>query len=195
MRVLCVVVDVGIVLYMDEHVHESDEAVVLDVCASNQERYAVLVSRYQSKLLRYATNLINDEQKAKDVVQETFIKAFINLKGFDTSKKFSSWIYRIAHNEAMNIVKKHKKEVRLPESFEMESEQDIEADYAEREIHDEIHKCLTMLPIIYAEPLLLRYIEEKTYEEISHILRIPVGTVGTRINRAKKIMKHLCPRQ
>lgn len=177
---------------MEEQTTDSDEMVVKNVCSSDQELYSVLVARYQEKLLRYVTYLIHDEQKAKDVVQEAFIKAFINLKGFDTSKKFSSWIYRIAHNEAMNVVKKYQKEVRLPEDFEIESEDDMEADFVQQEMGEEVRAYLSELPVIYAEPLMLRYLEDKTYDEISYILRIPVGTVGTRINRAKKIMKQIC---
>jgi len=177
---------------MEEQTTGSDEMVVKNVCSSDQELYSVLVTRYQEKLLRYITYLIHDEQKAKDVVQEAFIKAFINLKGFDTSKKFSSWIYRIAHNEAMNVVKKYQKEVRLPEDFEIESEDDMEADFVQQEMGEEVRAYLSELPVIYAEPLMLRYLEDKTYDEISYILRIPVGTVGTRINRAKKIMKQIC---
>ena len=180
---------------MEEQTTDSDEMVVKNVCSSDQELYSVLVARYQEKLLRYVTYLIHDEQKAKDVVQEAFIKAFINLKGFDTSKKFSSWIYRIAHNEAMNVVKKYQKEVRLPEDFEIESEDDTEAEFAQQEMGEQVRAYLSELPVIYAESLMLRYLEDKSYDEISYILRIPVGTVGTRINRAKKIMKQICKHQ
>jgi len=170
----------------------SDEVLVEQVRSSDQELYAVLVERYQHKLLRYAHNLIHDENKATDVVQESFIKAFINLQGFDTRKKFSSWIYRIVHNEAINSVKKHQKEISLPENFEFASSENIEADFEQQEIAMTVQTHLKKLPIIYAEPLILRYLEEKTYEEISDILHLPKGTVATRINRAKTLMKHLC---
>ncbi len=170
----------------------SDEAIVEQTRSSDQELYAILVERYQHKLLRYAQNLIHDEHKATDVVQESFIKAFINLQGFDTKKKFSSWIYRIVHNEAMNSIRKHQKEISLPEDFEFASSENIEADFEQQEIVDAVQTRLKELPIIYAEPLALRYLEEKTYEEISDILHLPMGTVATRINRAKNLMKHLC---
>jgi RNA polymerase sigma-70 factor, ECF subfamily len=88
----------------------SDEQLVEEVRSKDQELYSHIVDRYQAKLMRYIKYLIFDEYKAADVVQETFIKAFINLNGFDTRKKFSSWIYRIAHNEAMNSVKKYHRE-------------------------------------------------------------------------------------
>lgn len=174
---------------------QTDEVVVEYVRSQDQESYAILVDRYQHKLLRYATSLIHDENKASDVVQEAFIKAFINLNGFDTNKKFSSWIYRITHNEAINIIKKYTKEIPLPEGVDLADSQDIEADFEQQENSIRIREHLAKLPIIYAEPLALRYLEDKTYEEISDILHLPTGTVGTRINRAKILMKHLCQNQ
>lgn len=177
---------------MDASSNKTDEMVVHSVRTHNQELYAVLVTRYEHKLLRYATNLIHDEQAAKDVVQESFIKAFVNLKGFDTKKKFSSWIYRITHNEAMNVLKKYRKVVAWPEDLEVVDDQDIEKDFMREETGHQVQECLTKIPLIYSEPLMLRYLEERSYDEISDILRIPIGTVGTRINRAKILMKQIC---
>lgn len=170
----------------------SDEIIVERVRSVDQELYVLLVERYKHKLLRYAQNLIHDENKAVDVVQESFIKAFINLQGFDTKKKFSSWIYRITHNEAMNSIKKYQKEVSLPRNFDFASNEDIEAEFEQQELTVAVQARLQELPLIYAETLALRYLEEKSYEEISDILHLPMGTVATRINRAKVLMKHLC---
>ena len=72
------------------------------VRTKDQELYGEVVRRYQDKLLRYADYLMQNESRAADVTQNAFIKAFINLNSFDTGKKFSSWIYRITHNEAIN---------------------------------------------------------------------------------------------
>ncbi len=170
----------------------SDETIVEQVRSIDQERYVLLVDRYQHKLLRYAESLLHDEHRAADVVQESFIKAFINLQGFDTQKRFSSWIYRIVHNEAMNSIKKYQKEISLPENFEFASSEDIQANFEQQELVTAVRTHLKQLPLIYAEPLALRYLEEKSYEEISDILHLPPGTVATRINRAKILMKHLC---
>ena len=177
---------------MEQLSSQPDEVIVQMVCAHNQEYYALLMKRYQHALLRYVTSLINNEAAAQDVVQETFIKAFINLKSFDTSKKFSSWIYRIAHNEAMNAVKKYRHETRLPDSFDLPSEQDIELDFSQQETVEWVQQCITKLPLIYAEPLMLRYVDDRSYNEISYILRIPQNTVSSRINRAKKLMQNIC---
>lgn len=170
----------------------SDEIIVEQIRSIDQELYVLLVERYQHKLLRYAQSLMHDEHRATDVVQEAFIKAFINLQSFNTQKKFSSWIYRIVHNEAMNSFKKYQKEVSLPKDFDFASDEDIEADFEQQELVVAVQARLQELPLVYAEPLALRYLEEKSYEEISDILYLPMGTVATRINRAKILMKHLC---
>lgn len=170
----------------------SDSEVIEIVRTKDKELYAEIIKRYQKKLVRYARYIMNDEQMVADVVQEGFIKAYINLNGFDTKKQFSSWIYRIVHNEAMNVLSKHKKQVPLNVEIEHDSGIDIEDDYIKSELVSRTHRCLEQMPIMYKEPLSLYYIEEKSYEEISDILRIPIGTVGTRVNRAKSMMKKLC---
>lgn len=170
----------------------TDEEIVELVCKKDKELYAVVIKRYQGKLLRYAGNLVGDDNNAADIVQESFIKAYINLNGFDVKKKFSSWIYRIVHNEAINLINKQKKQVSLYEDKGFDSGINIEDDFVKKELRTLTHDCLNQIPVIYKEPLSLYYIEEKSYEEISDILRIPVGTVGTRINRAKVLMQKIC---
>src|SRR4030067_442486 len=110
---------------MDSYEKLSDEEIIKKVRSSDQDLYAVIIKRYENKLLRYAINLIKDKNKAVDIVQESFIKAFINLKGFDIKKKFSSWIYRIVHNEAVNALKKYQKETPLLEDMDLKSEENI----------------------------------------------------------------------
>jgi len=170
----------------------SDEALVVLVRTKEKERFTEIVERYQDKLLRYAAHLVHGEQKAADVVQDAFIKAYINLYGFDIKKKFSSWIYRIVHNEAMNSIKKYHKEVPLLQDMDFRSEENIEHEYSKKEIIEHAQFCLDAMPVLYSEPLALYYLDEKSYEEVSDILRIPMGTVATRINRAKTLMKKIC---
>jgi RNA polymerase sigma-70 factor (ECF subfamily) len=177
---------------MDENKELTDEEIIEKIRLSDQDLYAIIIDRYQKKLIRYAKNLIKDEDKSVDIVQESFIKAFINLNSFNTEKKFSSWIYRIVHNQVINIAKKYQKEIPLSEDWDFESEDNLEKDFEQKEIIEQIEKCLKEIPIMYSEPLSLYYIDEKSYEEISDILRVPMGTIATRINRAKKIMKKLC---
>jgi RNA polymerase sigma-70 factor (ECF subfamily) len=170
----------------------SDEKIVELIRKKDKELYVHIIKRYHAKLIRYANYLISDEHNAEDVVQESFIKAYINLNVFDTKKIFSSWIYRIVHNEAMNLIKKKKNQVSLYEDNDFDSGIDIEDEFIKKELKNRTHDCLKQMPIMYREPLSLYFLEEKSYEEISDILRIPIGTVGTRINRAKVLMKKIC---
>lgn len=169
----------------------SDEALVDLVRNQDQELYAELVRRYQDKLLRYATYLVKDEAHASDVVQQAFIKAFINLHGFNIKKKFSSWLYRIVHNEAINYLKNYQKEISLEKNHWLEekisSQENVEKNFTKKEIQEMVNLCLKKLPLIYRSPLILFYLDGRSYEEISDILRIPLGTVATRINRGKKL--------
>ena len=173
----------------------SDEEVVEITRTKNKEAYAEVIKRYQAKLMRYAKYLVSDDEKASDVAQDAFIKAYINLNSFDTKRKFSSWIYRIVHNEAVNLINKYKKEKPLFENIDFDSGINIEEEYTQNEVRKMVKNCLEEMSLLYREPLSLYYLEEKSYKEISDILRIPIGTVGTRINRAKLIMRQICQRK
>ena len=170
----------------------TDEELISEIRSENSDRFADVVKRYEAKLMRYATHLLGDNQKAMDVVQDSFIKAYINLQSFDVRKKFSSWMYRIVHNEAMNSTKKYRKEIPMPAEMDFESGENIEQNFTKKEIIESAHMCLGKMPLLYSEPLSLHFLEDKSYDEISDILRIPMGTVATRINRAKAMMKQLC---
>jgi RNA polymerase sigma-70 factor (ECF subfamily) len=170
----------------------TDEEVVKLVRTKDRELYRVIISRFENKLLRYAFAFVKDADSAKDITQNTFIKAFINLNGFDEKLKFSSWIYRIAHNEAMNEIVRRKRTITMPETFDPKSDEDVNENVILKENKNKVAECLADMPIIYSEPLYLHFFEERSYEEISDILRLPMGTVGTRISRAKKLMTLLC---
>jgi len=170
----------------------TDEQVVVYVRTKDQESYLEIVLRYEDKLLRYARSLIGDEMQAADAVQNAFVKAFINLNSFDEKRKFSTWIYRIVHNEVMNAVIKYKKELPFLDDMDFESGENLEEIFIDKETKEKVQNCFTQLPLLYAEPLSLFFLEEKSYEEISDILRLPIGTVGTRIRRAKILMRRVC---
>jgi len=170
----------------------SDEEIVILVRNEDKELYAIILKRYQEKLLRYANYLLRSEHTASDIVQDSFIKAYINLNAFNTKRKFSSWIYQIVHNEAMNHIKRNRKQISIYQDKDYDSGVDIEDEYIKKELKRRTYDCLDKMPVMYMEPMVLFYLERKLYEEISDILRIPIGTVGTRISRAKILMKKIC---
>ena len=87
----------------------TDEAIVIRVQSGDAESFAMLVERYEQKMLRYTKRFLFQMEDTEDLVQEVFLKAFVNIKSVDTTRKFSSWLYRIAHNESINALKKKKK--------------------------------------------------------------------------------------
>lgn len=180
-------------------VNLSDEKIIQAVIGGDKDKYALIVERYESKLMRYAQYLLKDYDLASDTVQESFIKAFINLRSFDTKRQFSPWIYRILHNEAMNVIKRNKKVVSL-DSEDNEANtpyqdfwHDIKID--QQILNSQVRNCLDKIDIKYKEVLMLSYFENLKYEEISDILRIPTSTVGVRIKRGKEALKKICSKK
>ncbi|KKP69372.1 hypothetical protein A2X44_04440 [candidate division CPR3 bacterium GWF2_35_18] len=179
-----------------EYKNLSDEEIVKLVISKDHNLYEFLVRRYQKKLLSYVGYYIPDYDKAADVVQDVFIKSYINLQGFNSHLKFSSWLYRIAHNESINAIKKYHREVSLEgnENFEavfLDHTKNIEEIFEKKELRENLKRAVHRLPFKYEEVIILYYFEEKSYEEISDVLRISLGAVGTRINRAKKMLVEL----
>ncbi len=170
----------------------SDEALVDMIRTSDKELYREVIQRYEPKLERYIRKFILDPDERADVLQETFIKAYRNLQGFDTKKKFSSWIYRIAHNESLNHIKKYAKEKVSLEEHDIDvidREMNLGKAVDRALLSEAFQKALVRLKPKHREPLILFFFEEKSYEEISDILRLPKNTVGTLISRGKTYIK------
>jgi len=175
----------------------SDEELVR-MTLGQKNHFGDLVDRYEAKLRRYITRLgVRNSEDQEDVLQEIFLKTYRNLNGFDTSLQFSSWIYRIAHNEAISWYRK--RNVRPEGHLIADSEEILGFLQAKDEIEDVkfdqtinatvVNKALFDIDDKYREVIVLRFFEHKEYEEISDILKIPVGSVGTLIHRGKKQLK------
>lgn len=173
----------------------SDEDLVSHTVDGNVDAFAELMNRYEPRLHRYVTFLIRDAMAANDVVQDTFIKVYQNLQGFKKGRAFSSWIYRIAHNEAINAVKKYRREV--PFGFDETSSEMAYSDRADEAIDNtilsgDVQGCVSQLATKYRDIVQLIYFEHMSYAQVSDILRIPVATVGVRLSRAKAHLKKIC---
>ncbi|MDB5238595.1 MAG: subfamily polymerase sigma factor [Candidatus Kaiserbacteria bacterium] len=169
------------------------------VVAALKDRHAFIeiVERYQAALSRYIARLgITDADTVKDLLQESFIKAYINLNDYNRSFSLSGWLYRIVHNEVIDHFRKQK---HRPHSVEREDdlvlfdkivdEFDIEKELDGRKRQYVMREALDTLEQHYRDVIVLRYFEEKSYDEISDILRIPSGTVATYLSRAKSKLK------
>lgn len=178
--------------------HPTDQELVQRALQEPAE-FSKIFDRYYIPLFRYIRRLgCRNNGDAEDILQETFISTFVNLNDYDAGLKFSSWIYRIAHNKAISYFRKQRVRPQVAETEELLLFMELVADdtnlavNAERKyLQNEIRKALEWLDAKYRDPLVLKFLEDKSYEEISDILRIPVGTVGTLIKRGKQKLKEI----
>lgn len=177
----------------------SDEEVV-KLTLKDKHMFGILIERYEPKLKRYIARLgVRNPDDQLDVMQEVFLKVYRNLNGFDTKLSFSSWIYRIAHNEAISWYRKLS--VR-PEghlvadgdeilSFISQKEESADKVFDAKLDAKEVNEALLKIDDKYRQVIILRYFEHKEYDEIADILKMPVGSVGTLLHRGKKQLQNV----
>lgn len=177
---------------------KSDLQIIQDTL-EDIDNYKYIVERYETRLLLYIQRIlyVNDED-AQDILQEVFIKAYRNLNSYNPKYKFSNWIYRITHNESVNFLRKNKnlrKNISNDPDIDIfetiPSSIDIEKESIEESDKDDILSTISKLDKKYKDVLILKYLEEKDYNEISEILHISPGTVGSLISRGKVKLKKL----
>ncbi|HVY35903.1 MAG TPA: RNA polymerase sigma factor [Candidatus Paceibacterota bacterium] len=172
----------------------TDETIARAVQKGDTEQFGVLMERYEEKLLRYGKRFLKDPDKITDAVQDVFIKCYQNIQSFDTDQRFSPWIYRIAHNTFINIIRENKKSPFHLFDFDTLVSHPTYSDPAVGEKEFEtmralLEKNMGELSPQYQEILILYYLEELPYKDIADVLRIPVSTVGVRLHRAKEQLK------
>ncbi|MFZ2523184.1 MAG: RNA polymerase sigma factor [Minisyncoccia bacterium] len=174
----------------------TDEELASLVQQGHREKFGELMNRYSGKLFRYGRQFLKDFDNIEDVVQDVFIKTYQNINSFDTSQRFSPWIYRIAHNTYINAIKKQNNGPLYLFDFDtimshtVVEEDPIIKEREQKEIKEMVERGLSQIEPKYREILVLYYIEDLSYKEISDILQVPIGTVGVRVMRAKVILKN-----
>lgn len=179
----------------------SDAIFVRKAKRGDEAAFRELVSRYHDKLRLYLRHLTLAGDECEDILQEVFVKAFRALSRFDGRRRFSPWIYRIAHNESINYLKR-KSRRRLVSWEDIASSRDElgaagesetpEEEWMRKEAQDDVHRALGNLPEKDRELIVLRYFLEKPYAEIAEILGAPENTVASRLHRAKeKLLREL----
>ena len=172
----------------------TDEMLMSRFQSGDENAYIELVNRYKDKLINFVFYFMKDEEHSEDIVQETFIRLYKKKHYYKEIAKFSTWIYTIARNLAntelrkksrakimyLSQMSKHKKDYDL-KSSEPELNTNIENEFLMKEIHAAIDK----LPENYKSVIILRDIQGLGYEQISNIVGVPLGTVKSRINRAR----------
>jgi RNA polymerase sigma-70 factor (ECF subfamily) len=180
----------------EENQQKTDEELV-SLSLEDKDFFGLIVDRYEDKLFRYVRRITNfRDEDLFDILQDVFIKTYENLNDFDSNLSFSSWIYRIAHNQTIDAFRKIKNKPQgnyfdIEDSFleNIVSDTDIVLEASLKEEKEKVKKVLLLLDEKYREILILRFFENKDYKEISDILEKPIGTVGTLVNRAKKQFK------
>ena len=169
-----------------------DDAVLVERALRDPDAYAAIVEKYEAPLLRYLLRISNiSRADGEDLLQNVFLKAYQNLRDFDPDLKFSSWIYRIAHNEAISAWRKKKSRAEELNLETAEAEQllrstlDIPSEADQKILVQFVRSILAKISPKYREVLILRFLEDKDYSEISDILRRPMGSVATLVSRAK----------
>jgi len=181
-------------LNMADEFSYTDEELIARFQDGDEQAYVELVNRYRNRLMTFVYRFVNDMEKAEDIVQDTLMKLYTHRHYYRNIAKFSTWIYTIAGNFAKTELrrkKRHKvtnlsqmgfddREYQLP-SVEPETGETAQRHFAEKKIQMAIQE----LPLHFRTVVILRDIQELSYEEISKIVDVPLGTVKSRINRAR----------
>ncbi len=173
---------------------QSDEEIVALVQRGDSERYGELMQRYEEKLRRYGKRFLDRSDDIVDLVQDVFVQTYRNIQSFDTAQRFSPWIYRIAHNAFVNELRRKKRSPIVLPDFDLLLSHTPTSESADEEsergaLTRMVEKGLSNVAPKFREILILYFMEDLSYREISDVLRIPVGTVGVRLTRAKKALR------
>lgn len=177
---------------------ETDQILVERVQQGDKQAFGLLVAKYQRKLMRLVSRLVRDQAEAEDVVQEAFIKAYRALPGFRGDSAFYTWLYRIGINAAKNHLATRSK--RPPTLTEFDNEEAESFDEGEllrdqntperilmsKEIGETVNAAIEALPEDLRNAIVLREIDGLSYDEIAMVMECPIGTVRSRIFRARE---------
>lgn len=167
----------------------------------DQKAFSEIVNQYQDKIFNFVIRTVKDRELAKDITQETFIKAYKALASFNSEYAFSTWLYKIAANNCIDHFRKKRLKTYSLDTPISAKDGELHRDYPDNDDHTPEYKLISKekgiqiidainsLPKKYKEAILLRHTKDKSYEEISEELNIPLGTVKVRIFRAREMLK------
>ncbi|WP_377891986.1 RNA polymerase sigma factor SigW [Alkalihalobacillus sp. R86527] len=174
--------------------------IILQVRKGDHNAFGELVELYKDRVFALTFRMLGNRQEAEDVAQEAFIRAYTNIDRYQIDRKFSTWLYRIATNLAIDRMRKKKPdyyldaEVSGTDGLTMYSQvaatdQLPDDEVVSLEAQEGIHQAILSLPSKYRSAITLKYIQELSLKEISEILDLPVGTVKTRIHRGREALR------
>lgn len=179
---------------------ECDEELMERCAAGSHEAFQCLVERYRGRLINVVGRFINDRDRAEDIVQEVFLRVYRSRHSYKRQGRYSTWIFTIAVNLAKNEIRRkvrRKGETSLdaieetmgPTVATADRSPGAEEQLGREQIREMVTEAIAKLPVKYREAVVLRDIEGLAYEEIASILKIPGGTVRSRINRGRLMIK------
>lgn len=173
-----------------------DQQLVMASKRGDQDAFAQLVLRYQRRIFNLVYRMLQQYEEANEVTQETFLAAWQGLPSFRGEARFATWLYRIAYNCALKQLETRKRDRALQSA--LQAEQALESDdafdraSAQIDVHEQqalVQEHLSHLPAKYRIVLILRHLQDMTYEEMAEILTMPVGTIKTHLFRARNLLK------
>jgi RNA polymerase sigma-70 factor (ECF subfamily) len=177
----------------------SDDELVAAVLDGDRERFGALVDRYQARLVNYLFRLLRNVDDAHDLAQEVLVKVYQVLDRYDPQFKFSTWLFRVAQNAAIDQIRRRRlKLVSLRQEDDEGDGRDWDLPSPERgpygemrnrERGDAIQEAIDTLPWEYRELILLRHFGELPYDEIAHLKQMPLGTVKNKLFRGRQMLK------
>ncbi|HUP48755.1 MAG TPA: sigma-70 family RNA polymerase sigma factor [Thermoanaerobaculia bacterium] len=185
---------------MAEREQLDDRTLVARILEGDRDRFADLVRRYERRVINYVYRITHRYEEAHDLAQEIFVKVFLALDRYDPQYQFSTWLFRIAQNSAIDALRKKTiSEVPLARPAEEEPAAK-EREFADggispyralknKQLGAAIHKAVGNLPPDYRELIQLRHFAELSYEEIATMKKLPLGTVKNKLFRARNLLK------
>lgn len=173
-----------------------DSEIIRKVLAGHQELYSDLVRRYQEPLIYFLRRILSSDEDVFDCAQDAFLAAYRNLNRYSEAHPFRSWLYAIARNKALDLLRKRRKEVSLTlDENLVDLSPKPEEVYLEKEQAAMLNEVLHKLPNHYAQTLYLRYHQELSYEEIAHVLQVPISRVKMYLYRGKEKLRQYLERR
>jgi RNA polymerase sigma-70 factor, ECF subfamily len=172
-----------------------EDSLIQSALGGDNAAFEVLVLRYQDRLYTAMISIVGSTDEAEDVVQETFIQAYLKLDTFQQNSRFFTWVYRIAFNYALARRRKKRGHLSLEEGREVAGSEPIskgeapESRMTRSEDVELVHQALAQVTEDHRAILVLREMEDMAYEEIADVLNISIGTVRSRLNRARAALK------
>lgn len=172
----------------------SDEELIAQFQGGNENAYLEIVERFKDRLFTFIYRFVGDSDLAEDLVQDTLVKVYTHRHAYREIARFSTWIYTIAGNLARTELRKRKRRATFAMSslgFGDREYEEPSEDYAPSKVVEgeqlerDIRLALAKLPLHFRTVIILRDVQELSYEEISKIMKIPLGTVKSRVNRAR----------